>query len=87
MKEISARRVLLGMLVVFLVGFAAGWYAWYLVYPHGLVGSAGDSQPKNVTAGWTILALGRLFSPVRSPTNGILQPRRAAKVFFKLKVA
>ncbi len=83
MKEISAQKALLGMLVVFLVGFAAGWYAWYLVYPHGLDSSTGNSQPKNVTAGWTTLVLGRLLPPVRSPTNGLLQPRRAAKVFSR----
>ncbi|MGC8631056.1 MAG: hypothetical protein ACP5T2_01315 [Thermoprotei archaeon] len=34
MKDISLRKAIVGMAVLFIIGFAAGWFAWYAVYPN-----------------------------------------------------
>lgn len=34
MKDISFRKAIVGMAVLFVIGFAAGWFAWYAVYPN-----------------------------------------------------
>lgn len=51
MKEISFRKALAGMAVLFVIGFVAGWFAWYAVYPNLLHG--GDSPSSTGAAGWS----------------------------------
>ncbi|WP_449462858.1 hypothetical protein PQ610_01525 [Tardisphaera miroshnichenkoae] len=57
MKNISLSKAIAGMIIVFVVGFAAGWFAWYAFVPTARAspdpGSSGSPYGTGTSAGST----------------------------------